>query len=55
MISVCFPQGINNETNQYLCSSDDYGNVIKIFNSFTNNVIYANISVFNITENDLKG
>ena len=55
MISFCFPQGKNKQTNENLCSNDDYGKLIKIFNSFTSNVDSINITVFNITEEDLKG
>ena len=55
MISFCFPQGKNKQTNENLCSNDDYGKLIKIFNSFTSNVDSINITVFNITEEDPKG
>ena len=55
MISFCFPQGKSNITNETLCSNDDYGKLIKIFNSFITDVESFNIRVFNITEDDLKG
>ena len=55
MISFCFPQGKSNFTNETLCSNDDYGKLIKIFNSFITDVESFNIRVFNITEDDLKG
>ena len=56
MISFCFPQGKNNsETDKDLCSNDDYAKLIGIINSFTNNMVYANITVFSLSEKDLKG
>ena len=55
MISFCFPQGKNSETNKSLCSNDDYAKLIGIINSFTNNMVYANITVFSLSEKDLKG
>ena len=55
MIGFCFPQGTNKTTGKHLCSNEDYGSLIKIFNSLSNNVFDANISVFNITEKDIKG
>ena len=55
MIGFCFPQGIDNSSGEYLCSNEDYGSLIKIFNSLSNNVFNATIKVFNITEKDIKG
>ena len=55
MISFCFPQGKNSETDEDLCSNDDYAKLIGIINSFTNNMVYANITVFSLSEKDLKG
>ena len=55
MISFCFPQGKNSETDKDLCSNDDYAKLIGIINSFTNNMVYANITVFSLSEKDLKG
>ena len=54
MMSYCFPQGSNKTTGEYLCSNEDYGSLIKIFNSLSNNVFNATIKVFNITEDDIK-
>ena len=54
MFSFCFPYGINVSTNQSLCSSTDYGNLILVYNSLLHNVNLTNISVFNITAEDLK-
>ena len=55
MIGFCFPQGSNKTTGEHLCSNEDYGSLIKIFNSLSNNVFNATIKVFNITEKDIKG
>ena len=55
MISYCFPQGKSNYTNETLCNDEDYKTIIKIFNSFLNNVDNVNIRVFSIYEEDLKG
>ena len=54
MFGFCFPYGINVSTNQSLCSSTDYGNLILVYNSLLHNVNLTNISVFNITAEDLK-
>ena len=54
MMSYCFPQGSNKTTGEHLCSNEDYGSLIKIFNSISNNVFNATIKVFNITEDDIK-
>ena len=54
MFGFCFPYGINVSTNQSLCSSKDYGNLILVYNSLLHNVNLTNISVFNITAEDLK-
>ena len=54
MIGFCFPQGRSNDTNDSLCSNEDYGIIIKIFNSIANNVSNATIKVFNITDDDIK-
>ena len=54
MMSFCFPQGKNRITNQNLCTEEDYGKLILIFNAVSNNVDYANVTIFNITEEDLK-
>ena len=53
MISFYFSLGKNNQTDENLCSNDDYGKFIKIFNSFDSNVDSINITVFTITEEDL--
>ena len=55
MMSYCFPQGSNKTTGEHLYSNEDYGSLIKIFNSISNNVFNATIKVFNITEKDIKG
>ena len=54
LIGFCFPQG-KNSSNQTFCSNNDYGSLIKIFISLNLNVIDAEIKVFNITAEDLKG
>ena len=54
MLSFCFPQGINTSTNERLCTNEDYAKIIRFFNSFDNKMENANISVFNITEEDIK-
>ena len=54
MMSYCFPQGSNKTTGEHLCSNEDYGSLIKIFNSLSSNVFNATIKVFNITEDDIK-
>ena len=54
MLSFCFPQGINSSTHESLCNDDDYGNLLLIFNSISNNVISAGIKIVKITEEDLK-
>ena len=54
MVSFCFPQGKNISTNENLCSNDDYIEIIRLFTALFNNVNNATITVFNITEEDIK-
>ena len=54
MLSFCFPQGKNITNNKSLCTEEDYGKLILIFNGVSNNVYNATVTTFNITEEDLK-
>ena len=55
IMSFCFPQGTNKTTNETLCSDDDYGKLIKIFNSLAHNMNKTEVRSFVLTQEDLKG
>ena len=55
IMSFCFPQGTNKATNETLCSDDDYGKLIKIFNSLAHNMNKTEVRSFVLTQEDLKG
>ena len=55
IISFCFPQGINRTTNENFCSETDYGKLLQIFNSLSNNMNKTEVEAFVLTEDDLKG
>ena len=55
IMSFCFPQGTNKTTHETLCSDDDYGKLIKIFNSLAHNMNKTEVRSFVLTQEDLKG